>query len=288
MADFHNVPYNRDTGYTVPASDWNNVAENTVYAKEALDAHADRIGSLEDTTSDDSTGNLALGFRLGTGVTDDNSATAQFTAIRNTTSALTDRADRLDAEVFHDSRGNRRLNDRVTLIESTPPSERIVWITGADFDPNAVGMEMQGTATEQPYHTPGGPIAISFPNPEKVVRVTAWVSYGAYLPGDPVNRFIRGYVRPEVSFDNGNTWNFSSSNPWCGVAIRSGQSTVPERSAVGSTSYSSNNNGDVPTGGIYVGLRAVSDGAPNGNIAFYRVKLSVAVTEATAGRPVYE
>jgi len=304
MANFHDVPFNRDTGYEVQASDWNELAENTVYLKETVDGHASRVQAVEQRTTESgptAAGNAALNTRLGSGVTTNNTATSQLTSLRNRLGAgviaentatdqfetLTEGIGDLHTEVFHEKRGNQSLDSRVSLIEATPPSERIVWITGADFDPNRTGFQMDGNELMQPYQAEGGPSAIQLPNPEKVVTVTAWVSYGAYVPGTGVDLQIRGHVRPEISFDGGQTWQSSDSNPWCGVSIRPGQSTVPERSAVGSTSYSSNNNQQPPSGPIMVALRAVSESAPNGRLSFWRVKLSVAVTEGAIGELIF-
>src|SRR5690606_12904676 len=304
MANFHDVPFNRDTGYEVQASDWNELAENTVYLKETVDGHASRVQVVEQRTTESgptAAGNAALNTRLGSGVTTSNTATSQLTALRNRLGAgvtaestatdqfetLTEGVGDLRTEVFHEKRGNQSLDTRVSLIEATPPSERIVWITGADFDPNRVGFQMDGNETEQPYQAEGAPLALQFPNPEKIVTVTAWVSYGAYIHGTTTGRVMRGYVRPEISFDGGQTWQSSDSNPWCGVALRQGQETLPERSRVGSTSYSSNNNQQPPSGPIMIALRCVSEGAPNGNIAFYRVKVSVAVTEGAIGELIF-
>src|SRR5690606_41599791 len=86
MANFHDVPFNRDTGYEVQASDWNELAENTIYLKETVDGHASRVQVVEQRTTESgptAAGNAALNTRLGSGVTTSNTATSQLTALRN-------------------------------------------------------------------------------------------------------------------------------------------------------------------------------------------------------------
>jgi len=49
MAEFTNVPYSRQTGYTVKSEDWNAVAQNTQYLKEVTDTQTGRIAAIEGT-----------------------------------------------------------------------------------------------------------------------------------------------------------------------------------------------------------------------------------------------